>query len=297
MKVLQRAIERGLVHPPGWLQDGCHYLTLMGSDAYGVSSGSSDIDIYGFCIPPKHVVYPHTVGVILGFGKQGERFEQWQEHGIDMDEKKYDFSVYSIVKFFQLCMENNPNMIDSLFTPDRCILHLTPIGALVRENRRSFLHKGAWFKFKGYAYSQMAKIRSRTNSSNPRRAETIKEFGYDVKFAYHLVRLLNEAEQILTENDLDLERNREQLKDIRAGKWALDHLESYFAQKESKLEGLYTASTLRPTPDEASIKALLVRCLEMHYGSAQGKAEYDISSVLSEFQSVLDRWKFKVGSS
>ena len=55
-------------------------------------------------------------------------------------------------------MENNPNVIDSLFTPVNCVLHSTRVGNLVRENRRLFLHKGAWPKFKGYAYSQLHKM-------------------------------------------------------------------------------------------------------------------------------------------
>ena len=53
---------------------------------------------------------------------------------------------------------NNPNVLDALFTPATCVLHTTRAGTLVRENRRLFLHRGAWPKFKGYAYSQLHKI-------------------------------------------------------------------------------------------------------------------------------------------
>lgn len=71
--------------------------------------------------------------------------------------KQYDFQIFSIVKYFQLCMENNPNMLDSLFTPVNCVIHSTQIGNLVRENRKMFLHKGCWPKLKGYAFSQLHK--------------------------------------------------------------------------------------------------------------------------------------------
>jgi len=50
-----------------------------------------------------------------------------------------------------LAMKNNPNIIDSLFTPQFCVLHTTKVGNMVRDARRSFLHKGAWHRFKGYA--------------------------------------------------------------------------------------------------------------------------------------------------
>lgn len=99
------------------------------------------------------------------------------------------------------------------------------------------------------------------------REKDIVKHGYSTKFAYHIVRLLNEVEQILVEQDLDLERNREQLKSIRRGDWTLPEIENYFAEKELSLEKLYASSSLRHSPDEEGIKKLLMECLEMHYGS------------------------------
>lgn len=267
--ILYKLQKQNLIHPPSWLVDNVSYLTVMGSDAYGCTSGSSDLDVYGFCIPPKNVIFPHLKGEIPGFGRQIQRFEQWQEHHIAPPDKEvvYDFSVYSIVKYFQLCMENNPNMIDSMFTPRRCVVHMTMLGEHVRNNRKLFLHKGSWHKFKGYAYAQMHKIKGKVNSSNEKRAESIAKFGYDVKFGYHLVRLLCEVEQILIEHDLDLERNSEQLKSIRRGEWSLDQLVGWFETKERALEDVYSRSTLRNTPDEPAIKTVLLECLEIQYGS------------------------------
>lgn len=137
--------EKELIQPPRWLPANVHYETITGSVAYGVSGDASDMDVYGFAIPPKEVVFPHLVGEIAGFGTPiAPRFEQFQKHHINEPDtgRQYDLAIYSIVKFFQLCMENNPNMIDSLFTPRRCVLHSTEIGEMVRSNRRLFLHKG-----------------------------------------------------------------------------------------------------------------------------------------------------------
>lgn len=267
--LIDKLEKRKLIMPPAWLATNTHYLTIMGSEAYAVNQDDSDKDIYGFCMPPKDMIFPHLAGEIPGFGNQINRFEQWQQHHVEDKEarKEYDFSVYSIVKYFQLCMENNPNMLDSLFVARRCILHSTSIGEHVRDNRKLFLHKGCFFKYKGYAYSQMSKIKNKTNSTNPKRAGQIDEFGYDLKFSYHLVRLLNECEQILVEGDLDLERNREQLKSIRRGEWTLDQIIDYFNSKEKLLEELYVKSDLRNIPNEPAIKQILIDCIEMHYGN------------------------------
>jgi len=262
------------------MEDNIHYLVQMGSVAYGANLDNSDYDIYGFCIPYKEHIFPHLHGDIQGFGSQIKRFEQWQKHNVEDNSKKtiYDFSIFSIVKYFQLCMENNPNMIDSLFVPDRCILYSTHIGNLVRENRKMFLHRGCFHKFKGYSYSQIKKMQSQTRTSE-KRLDTINRFGYDTKFAMHCVRLLLECEQILIEKDISLDRNSQQLLSIRRGEWKLQEILDWFSGKEKSLEELYAKSDLPYKPDEEKIKSLLVKCLEMHFGD------------LNEAVKISDRYK------
>jgi uncharacterized protein len=234
MCTLARLTDRGLVKPPRWLPGNVQYETIMGSVAYGVSADTSDVDVYGWAIPPKDDIFPHLRGEVPGFGTPRARFEQYEEHHIrDADAlaghgRTYDPTIYGIVKFFNLAMENNPNIIESLFTPVNCILHSTRIGNLVRENRKLFLHKGAWPKFKGYAYSQLHKLTNKTPQD--KRALLVEKHGYDVKFAYHVVRLLTEVEMILMEEDIALQRNNEQLKAIRRGEWTEDRLRTWCAE-------------------------------------------------------------------
>jgi len=270
--LLKSLKEKHLITPPSWLIDNTHYLTVMGSQAYGVATENSDVDMYGFCIPPKDMIFPHLRGEIPGFGRQTKRFAQWQEHHIiDPDAnagsgQEYDFSVYSIVKYFQLCMDNNPNMIDSLFTPQDCVRHITEVGQIVRDNRCIFLHKGSWNKFCGYAYAQLHKMSGKSKES--KRYAMVVEYGYDLKFAYHVVRLICEIEQILTTGDIDLRRDAELLKSIRRGEWTEDRVRLWFSEKERSLEHLYTDSDVIPyKPDEDAIKQLLLTCLESHYGN------------------------------
>jgi predicted nucleotidyltransferase len=297
MSTLQRLTERGLIRPPRWLPGNVQYETIMGSVAYGVSSDASDLDVYGWAIPPKEDIFPHLRGEIPGFGRPGKRFEQFQEHHVrDPDAlaghgRNHDLAIFGIVKFFQLAMENNPNIVDALFTPSTCVLYSTRVGNLVRENRRLFLHKGAWPKFKGYAYSQLHKLSIKQPKG--KRAELVERQGFDTKFGYHIVRLLSEVEQILVEGDIDLQRDNEQLKAIRRGEWTEGRLRRWFAEKESDLERAYAASTLRPAPDEGRIKALLMACLEEHYGSLEScVVEPDRAAVaLRNIQAELERVK------
>jgi hypothetical protein len=105
---------------------------------------------------------------------------------------------------------------------------------------------------------------SRKPEPGSKRAALREKYGYDVK--YHVVRLIGEVEQILTEGDIDLRRNREQLKSIRRGEVPQEDIRRMYAEKERDLEKLYHSSKLPWAADEAAIKTLLLQCLEEHYG-------------------------------
>lgn len=284
--------RRGLITPPSYVVHNLCYEVLTGSVAYGVSSDTSDQDIYGFCIPTKEILFPHLAGVIPGFGNQGQRFEQYQQPRVaDAEGGEYDFTIYNIVKYFRLCADCNPNMIDSLFVPENCIKHITSVGQLVRDNRGMFLSRRAWPRFKGYAYEQVKKLGNKQPTG--KRLALVQAHGYDTKFAYHIVRLLDEAEQILTTGDVDIQRNNDELKAIRRGEWSEDRVHDHFAVKSQLLEEAFLKSDLPAAPDEGALKGLLVRCLETHYGTLEGclvredayvKAIRDIGDIIDELR-------------
>jgi predicted nucleotidyltransferase len=269
--------------------DDIIYEVIMGSFAYGVSNATSDMDVYGVCVPPSEIIFPHTIGYINGFGPKPENFENAQQHHIKLNDKEYDVSIYSIVKYFHLCSDNNPNMIDSLFVPDRCITHIDNVGRIIRDNRQLFLHKGTYHRFRGYAHSQMSKIRTKTPIG--KRKELVEKFGYDVKFSYHLVRLMEEAEQILIEHDLNLEKSKELLKTIRKGEWSFEELTEYFNKKEQILNEVYINSTLRKYPDYNKLKTILLTCIEEHYGSLNGLISVNPQNkLLTDLIKLIDKY-------
>ncbi len=170
--LLDKLHKKGLINPPSFVLSNACYVTISGSHAYGVAdtnvkTTAPDMDVYGFCIPPKDYIFPMHRGEIPGFGTPGPTFQQWQQHHIKDEDahggrgQEWDLQVFNIVKFFELCRGNNPNMIDSLFTPENCVLHCTRIGQMVRDRRRLFLAKHAWNTFRGYAASQLHKMTSK----------------------------------------------------------------------------------------------------------------------------------------
>jgi uncharacterized protein len=289
--LLTKLRKGGFINPPAFI-DETHtaFLAMVGSTAYGVAQpDSSDIDVAGFVVPPKEDTFPSKE--LVGFGKPHERFQVWTEHHIKANRKEYDMAVFSIVKFFNLALKNAPNALDILFVPDNCVLHSTKVGQMVREKRRLFLHKGAWHTLKGFAYNNFHRYKQTdpAAAANEKRAATIEAHGYDTKSMSQVVRCLDFAEQILTEHDLDLQRNREQIKSVRRGEWTLERVQDFFEEREKSLGQVYLDSTLQHGPDEAAIRQLLLDCLEEQYGDLGGttaQRDTSIDEVLTDMRRV-----------
>lgn len=269
--------EAGL-EMPSFLPDSTQYLTVMGSVAYGVSTDMSDMDVYGFAVPPKEFAFPHLTGYVHGFDPVPNSFKVFDPHKVTMPSQpgvEYDLAIYSITHYFRLVMGANPNMLDSLFTHDRHVLHLGKIGQMVRENRHLFLSKLVKTKYKGFAYSELQRVLHQKKVESPKLKERIERYGYDIKGAYHVVRLLLEAEQLLLEGDMDLERHVAILTEVRAGQWSRSQVEAFNADMMPRLDAAAEKSGLPgeakdsnpPAEVEKAVKKLLLDCLEEAYGS------------------------------
>ena len=84
----------------------------------------------------------------------------------------------NLIKYFKLVSDGNPNMVDSLFVPQSCIIYQNEIGRLVRENRKLFLSQKMYHTFKGMMWSHLSRIKQ----GNPKegRRELVKKYGFDL---------------------------------------------------------------------------------------------------------------------
>ena len=254
---------------PKWLTSA-DYLTVMGSRAYGTETENSDWDFYGFVIPPIDILFPHTKGEIPGFGRNIQRFEQFEmQHTPHSEYGQFDITVYNIVKYFQLLMEGNPNLIDSIFTDDDCVLEKSFIGKKVKSNRHLFLSQKCYHTFKGMMWSHLSRLKS--GHVKEGRKEDSKKYGWDVKDGYHSVRMIFQLEQILFTGDVDLKKYSNTLLGIRNGRNTLDEVIEFCENKLIEFEDIVRNHPKRIcipySPDEKTIHSLLVDCLEEKYGN------------------------------
>lgn len=248
-------IKKLLEDAPDFVKKNLIYVTHHGSRVYNTHDEQSDIDLVGICIPPEEYVYPGKHGYIQSF-ESPPVFEQYKKHGMIIDGIEYDITVYGLPRYFKLCMDGNPNLIETLFTKEEDTIVLEDKAKKLRENRQEFLSKVCFKKFMGFARSHLNRI----ERGNGRQA-LVKEFGYDVKDASHLIRAYYECINLLKRQDIILSHQSELIYAIKKGKYSKNYCINLAKILEDDCKKLYETSSLKEKPDLKKIKKLLEELL------------------------------------
>ena len=128
-------------------KDWIIYDCIRGSQAYGLATPTSDIDIGG--------VYVQPTSDIL----KGAFIPQIQD-------KKGDTVFYEIGRFIELICKGNPNMLDLLATPKECIIYEDKCWKEYFPDSSVYLTKNLRNSFVGYASSQIKKAKGLNKKIN-----------------------------------------------------------------------------------------------------------------------------------
>jgi len=138
---------------------------IVGSQAYGISTPTSDVD--------KKGVFIQDQDSILGFGYIDQ-----------VNDTKNDQTFYEIKRFIELLASNNPNILELLNLPEDCIVYKDPIFDLVLKHKNDFITKMCRHSFGGYAVEQIRKARGLNKKiSNPmdEKRKEVLDFCYVVE--------------------------------------------------------------------------------------------------------------------
>lgn len=131
----------------------CLLRVVAGSHAYGTNIPGSDWDERG--------IFVDTMDrIILPFDK----VEQVQF-------RTDDIVYFELSKYMPLLLDQNPNVIELLWTEDKDVLYKSPIGQLLIDNRTNFLCSKVKDSYVGYASGQLKRIKGHNKWLNNPQSE------------------------------------------------------------------------------------------------------------------------------
>ena len=136
------------------------YETVHGSQAYGLATPTSDVDLKGVLVGPR-AWYHGYIG------------------GPEQVELTGDHVRYEVRKYVRLAAAANPTVLELLWTPAECHVHVTAAGERLLASRDSFLSLRAKDSFSGYALSQLGRIKTHRKwvMNPPKREPARSDFG------------------------------------------------------------------------------------------------------------------------
>jgi predicted nucleotidyltransferase len=245
------------------LETFCILKGYRGSIAHGTyeeTVTNDDHDIMGIFIPPPEVIF-------------GIRSVECVERMIPekLSERKtrvWDIVYYSIKKYLNLILKQNPNVIMLLWLSPKHYTKRTKWGDLMIENRSRLLSKQCYHAFVGYAHGQLHRMThmGKGMDMGKKRKELVDQFGYDVKNASHLIRLLKMGAEALVFEELIVERpDNNQLLEIKRGEWTLDRVQKYADELFSNLDQAMIKSSLQKKVEEQFVNDLCMKIVSGFY--------------------------------
>lgn len=203
------------------------YSVKAGSYMYGTNLPTSDVDLRGFFMP--------SLRSVCGIDEA--------ESSKVVNNSEKDEAFWELRRYVKLCCQANPNVLETAFAPEDCVVYRSPLANKVLAYRDSFLSRRIAKTYMGYARSNYMRVLKADNGK------------YDGKDTMHLVRLVRTGSEALLTGMLRVRRpeDREFFLKIRHNEVPWETIENEF-EGHVKLWGkLEEGSPLPPEPDIATI--------------------------------------------
>lgn len=256
MSVAELAAGAGFPYPEDVI------LTFVGgSQLHGAKlDGTDDTDYYGvFIEPPEKALgidrYEHFV------------YTTGSERGRNTKDD-LDVVFYTLRKWARLACKGNPSVLHFLFAPDELIKEVSPVWGRVRARPDTFLAKSHLSSYLGYGNAQLSRLQNQRGGKDVHRPYLEELYGYDTKYAMHIVRLMMEAEELMRCGWVTLPRpEKDYLMDIRRGKYPLN---AVIEEADRLQRAALEAQQRSPLPeqiDRSEVSKLVSECYRQHWAS------------------------------
>lgn len=232
---------------------------VIGSTIHGLSvAGTDDLDLMGIRI--------ESAQEALGLGQPFEQYVwRTQPEGEPSGPGDVDLTVYSLRKWLRLAANGNPTILNLLFVPRNYREIDGVLATDLRGLTSKIISREAGFRYQGYLRAQRERLlglRGGQRTGSTRRERYVAEFGFDVKFAGHMIRLGVQGVELLQTGHLELpipEPRRSEILAVRLGEVALDECIKWAESLENTLERLCHEADLPEHPDREHLNKWLAQ--------------------------------------
>lgn len=236
---------------------------VVGSTLFGTQSkySASDTDLLGVTI--------ERIDEAMGFSTKDTWTYTTKKEGERSKDGDVDSTVYGLKKFLSLALKNNPTIISALFIPDKFIKYKTSEWDELVDLTDSIVCKRAYFPFSGYMRQQYERLIGERGQKNVTRPELVEKFGYDTKYAGHVIRLGYQGIELLKTGKITLpmpKKERQTVINIRNGQYFLDKIDAMIKDIEKELYEAYIDSKLPEEPDSKKVEDWMLNAYIQAWG-------------------------------
>lgn len=231
---------------------------LVGSTVHGVSvEGQDDRDEMGICIEPP--------AYVIGLKHFETHVWRTQPEGVKSGPGDLDLTIHSLRKFMRLAAKGNPTIITLLYLPDEFVIEHTDWGRRLMDQRAILHCRKAGGAFLGYMTAQRERLEGIRGGRHGWRQHLVDTYGFDTKYAGHLIRLGYQGVEYLESGHITLPmepEKRDEIVAIRTGHVDVNDVLTRSGLLERRLKDLLDTSPLPDEPDHEAINDFLVEAYQ-----------------------------------
>jgi predicted nucleotidyltransferase len=267
----QEDIQELIRRTPFMWPDNVIHAFQSGSAMHGATGNKpSDLDIAGVYIQPPEMI----LGIPqMRIDENGEKrqfdpdVQTWKTAGdhARSGEGDIDLSLYSLRKWANMAATGNTTALEFLFVrgADPTYIWLEHIVG----NYTDFISKKAGHHFIAFAKAMLLRLNGGATGKHGQRPELEAEFGYDVKGAMHMLRVLGEGIELMKTGRITLPRPEVPfLKDVRNGRYKREEINTMADDLFALLEKCVQESALPDELDRAKISRIITEAQLVFWG-------------------------------
>lgn len=238
-----------------WVEGSTILRCEVGSGVHGIAQeGTDDRDEMGVCLEPMRL----AVGIQATFEQYIARDAAIREgrHDAPSQPGDLDLTVYSLRKWCRLALQGNPTVLVLLFAPPSTTIIMDSRGAHLRELAGYFVSREAGARFLGYLQAQRMRLLGERGQKNVNRRDIVERFGFDTKYAGHMLRLGYQGVEFMETGRFTLpmpEPQRQRVCAVRRGEVTLNDVLTEVGLLEMRLRDLATESPLPAHPNRDTV--------------------------------------------